>query len=76
MEIIMTAQSAVSKISRNISHVITGNLAITAFEATLTLSFAVGFYMTVMTSNSTQPEVAQLLTPELTSATEMCVRFW
>ncbi|KAM9349890.1 apical endosomal glycoprotein [Symphorus nematophorus] len=34
------------------------------------------FYMAVMPSNSTQSEVAQLLTPELTSATEMCVRFW
>nr|XP_020447005.1 MAM and LDL-receptor class A domain-containing protein 1-like isoform X2 [Monopterus albus] len=32
-----------------------------------------GFYMTVMITNS---EVAQLLTPELNSATEMCVRFW
>ncbi|KAK1879509.1 MAM and LDL-receptor class A domain containing protein 1 [Dissostichus eleginoides] len=35
-----------------------------------------GFYMTVMTSNSTQAEVAQLLTPEFLSATEICVRFW
>ncbi|XP_044077011.1 MAM and LDL-receptor class A domain-containing protein 1 isoform X2 [Siniperca chuatsi] len=35
-----------------------------------------GFYMTVMISNSTQNEVAQLLTPEFTSATEICVRFW
>ncbi|XP_068593728.1 MAM and LDL-receptor class A domain-containing protein 1 isoform X2 [Cebidichthys violaceus] len=34
-----------------------------------------GFYMTVMTSNSTQIEVAELLTPEFTSA-EICVRFW
>lgn len=31
--------------------------------------------MTVM-SNSTETEVAQLLTPEVTSATEICVRFW
>lgn len=36
----------------------------------------VGFYMTVLKSNSTQNEVAQLLTPEFTSATEMCFRFW
>ncbi|XP_028283475.1 MAM and LDL-receptor class A domain-containing protein 2 [Parambassis ranga] len=35
-----------------------------------------GFYMTVLTSNSTQTEVAQLLTPEFTSATEICVHFW
>ncbi|XP_039670520.1 MAM and LDL-receptor class A domain-containing protein 1 [Perca fluviatilis] len=35
-----------------------------------------GFYMTVMISNSTRTEEAQLLTPEFTSATEMCVRFW
>nr|XP_033506790.1 MAM and LDL-receptor class A domain-containing protein 1 [Epinephelus lanceolatus] len=35
-----------------------------------------GFYMTVMMSNSTETEVAQLLTPEVTSATEICVRFW
>ncbi|CAJ1072730.1 MAM and LDL-receptor class A domain-containing protein 2 [Xyrichtys novacula] len=35
-----------------------------------------GFYMTVMESNSTQIEVAQLLTPPLTSDSEMCVRFW
>lgn len=34
-----------------------------------------GFYMTVMTSNSTQTE-AQLLTPELNSATAICVRLW
>ncbi|XP_069014100.1 apical endosomal glycoprotein [Embiotoca jacksoni] len=34
-----------------------------------------GFYMTLMT-NSTKPEIAQLFTPELHSATEMCVRFW
>ncbi|XP_074507832.1 MAM and LDL-receptor class A domain-containing protein 1 [Sebastes fasciatus] len=35
-----------------------------------------GFYMTVMTSNSTQTEEAQLLTPEITSSKEICVRFW
>ncbi|XP_038573588.1 MAM and LDL-receptor class A domain-containing protein 1 [Micropterus salmoides] len=35
-----------------------------------------GYYMTVMISNSTQNEVAQLLTPEITSAAELCVRFW
>ncbi|KAM6919231.1 apical endosomal glycoprotein [Xenentodon cancila] len=35
-----------------------------------------GFYMAVMSSNSTPPEVAELLTPEFTSAAEMCVRFW
>ncbi|KAI3374795.1 hypothetical protein L3Q82_021349, partial [Scortum barcoo] len=35
-----------------------------------------GFYMSVMRSNSTETEVAQLLTPELTPATEKCVRFW
>ncbi|XP_074544676.1 MAM and LDL-receptor class A domain-containing protein 1 [Halichoeres trimaculatus] len=35
-----------------------------------------GFYMTVMPSNSTQSEVAQLLTPEFPLAAEMCVRFW
>ncbi|XP_034558606.1 MAM and LDL-receptor class A domain-containing protein 2 [Notolabrus celidotus] len=35
-----------------------------------------GFYMTVMTSNSTQNEVAQLLTPIFPLASEMCVRFW
>lgn len=35
-----------------------------------------GFYMTVMIANSTQTEVAQLLTPEIHSSTEMCVRFW
>ncbi|XP_026169194.1 MAM and LDL-receptor class A domain-containing protein 2 [Mastacembelus armatus] len=35
-----------------------------------------GFYMAVKISTSTQTEVAQLLTPQLTSAAEMCVRFW
>ncbi|KAM9718846.1 MAM and LDL-receptor class A domain-containing protein 1 [Menidia menidia] len=35
-----------------------------------------GFYMTVKTSNSTQPDVAELLTPEFPTAAEMCVRFW
>ncbi|XP_029309223.1 enteropeptidase-like [Cottoperca gobio] len=35
-----------------------------------------GFYMTVMPSTSTQAEVVQLLTPEFTSAAEICVRFW
>lgn len=32
--------------------------------------------MTVLTSDSSQSEVAQLLTPEFTSTAEMCVRFW
>ncbi|KAM3603666.1 uncharacterized protein V6R79_000320 [Siganus canaliculatus] len=35
-----------------------------------------GYYMTVLMSNPSQTEEAHLLTPELTSATEMCVRFW
>ncbi|KAK2822608.1 hypothetical protein Q5P01_022673 [Channa striata] len=35
-----------------------------------------GFYMTVKASSSIEPEVAQLLTPEYHSPTEMCVRFW
>ncbi|XP_061588557.1 MAM and LDL-receptor class A domain-containing protein 2 [Cololabis saira] len=35
-----------------------------------------GYYMTVTSSNSEQPEVAELLTPEFTLAAEMCVRFW
>ncbi|KAG7228996.1 hypothetical protein INR49_013229 [Caranx melampygus] len=35
-----------------------------------------GFYVTVMTTNSTMTETAELITPEFTSATEMCVRFW
>ncbi|KAM8850746.1 MAM and LDL-receptor class A domain-containing protein 1 isoform 2-T2 [Spinachia spinachia] len=35
-----------------------------------------GFYMTVMPSDSTQVEVAELLTPIFPSATEICVRFW
>ncbi|XP_047444387.1 MAM and LDL-receptor class A domain-containing protein 2 isoform X2 [Mugil cephalus] len=35
-----------------------------------------GFYMNDLISNSTQPEEAQLLSPELRSDTEMCVRFW
>ncbi|XP_070701014.1 MAM and LDL-receptor class A domain-containing protein 1 [Pempheris klunzingeri] len=35
-----------------------------------------GFYMTTMISNLTQNEVAQLLTPELPSDTQICVRFW
>ncbi|KAF7668436.1 hypothetical protein LDENG_00014610 [Lucifuga dentata] len=35
-----------------------------------------GFYMAVLNSNSTQKEVAQLLTPQFSSATEMCLRFW
>ncbi|XP_018531715.2 MAM and LDL-receptor class A domain-containing protein 1 [Lates calcarifer] len=35
-----------------------------------------GFYATVKITNSTQTEVAQLLTPEFTSATEICVLFW
>uniref|UniRef100_G3PY20 MAM domain-containing protein n=2 Tax=Gasterosteus aculeatus aculeatus TaxID=481459 RepID=G3PY20_GASAC len=35
-----------------------------------------GFYMTVMTSDSTQIEVAELLTPNFPSAMEICVRFW
>ncbi|KAL6103987.1 uncharacterized protein ACO6RY_13812 [Pungitius sinensis] len=35
-----------------------------------------GFYMTVMTSDSTQVEVAELRTPNFPSAAEICVRFW
>ncbi|KAF3698789.1 MAM and LDL-receptor class A domain-containing protein 1 [Channa argus] len=35
-----------------------------------------GFYMTVKLSDFTQTEVAQLITPEYHSGTEMCVRFW
>ncbi|XP_076601190.1 MAM and LDL-receptor class A domain-containing protein 1 [Chaetodon auriga] len=35
-----------------------------------------GFYTTVMKSNSTETEIAQLLTAEFTSPTEICVRFW
>ncbi|XP_041849179.1 MAM and LDL-receptor class A domain-containing protein 2 [Melanotaenia boesemani] len=35
-----------------------------------------GFYMTVMTPSSAQSEIAELLTPEFTSAAEMCIRFW
>lgn len=35
-----------------------------------------GFYATVVTTNSTQTITAELITPEFTSATEMCVRFW
>ncbi|KAK5602804.1 hypothetical protein CRENBAI_025076 [Crenichthys baileyi] len=35
-----------------------------------------GFYMSVMTSHSAQQEIAELLSAEFTSATEMCVRFW
>ncbi|MED6241113.1 hypothetical protein ATANTOWER_028659 [Ataeniobius toweri] len=35
-----------------------------------------GFYMSVMTSHSAQQEIAELLSPVFTSATEMCVRFW
>lgn len=39
--------------------------------------FAVGFYMTLMTSpNHTQTEVAELLTPSFDSALEICVHFW
>lgn len=45
------------------------------WEKSLSL-FAVGFYVTVMISNATQSETAQLLTPILTSATEICLRFW
>ena len=36
----------------------------------------IGFFMTVTTSISPYSEVAELLTPEFTSATEMCIRFW
>ncbi|XP_077580663.1 MAM and LDL-receptor class A domain-containing protein 2 [Stigmatopora nigra] len=35
-----------------------------------------GYYMTVLQSNSLQPEVAQLLSPDLHSPVEMCARFW
>lgn len=35
----------------------------------------IGFYMMV-TSNSTQDEIAELFTQDLPSAKEMCVRFW
>ncbi|KAM4557404.1 apical endosomal glycoprotein [Fundulus diaphanus] len=35
-----------------------------------------GFYMSVMTSHDAKLETAELLSPEFTSATEMCVRFW
>lgn len=35
-----------------------------------------GFYMSVRKSDSAQSVVAQLLTPEFTSAREMCMRFW
>uniref|UniRef100_A0A3Q3EFD0 MAM and LDL-receptor class A domain-containing protein 2-like n=2 Tax=Kryptolebias marmoratus TaxID=37003 RepID=A0A3Q3EFD0_KRYMA len=35
-----------------------------------------GFYMTVVSSDPTQHEEAELLSPEFTSAAEMCVRFW
>ncbi|RVE62060.1 hypothetical protein OJAV_G00176900 [Oryzias javanicus] len=35
-----------------------------------------GFYMTVFSSNSSQPEVADLLSPAFSSSSEMCVRFW
>ncbi|AWP03839.1 putative apical endosomal glycoprotein-like [Scophthalmus maximus] len=41
-----------------------------------TTDSSLGFYVTVMETNTTQTEVAQLLMPKLTSATEMCVRFW
>ncbi|XP_054624893.1 MAM and LDL-receptor class A domain-containing protein 1 [Dunckerocampus dactyliophorus] len=35
-----------------------------------------GYYMTVINSNPTQQETAQLLSPDFSSPTEMCVRFW
>ncbi|XP_055359914.1 MAM and LDL-receptor class A domain-containing protein 2 isoform X2 [Betta splendens] len=35
-----------------------------------------GFYMTVLNSTTSTTQVAQLLTPELQSGAEMCVRFW
>ncbi|XP_061879772.1 MAM and LDL-receptor class A domain-containing protein 1 isoform X1 [Entelurus aequoreus] len=35
-----------------------------------------GYYMTVTKSNSTQQSVAQLLSPDFISPSEMCVRFW
>ncbi|XP_028297170.1 MAM and LDL-receptor class A domain-containing protein 2 isoform X2 [Gouania willdenowi] len=35
-----------------------------------------GFYMTVKAPQSSQPEVAQLLTPKLSYSREICVRFW
>ncbi|XP_078791082.1 MAM and LDL-receptor class A domain-containing protein 1 isoform X3 [Oryzias latipes] len=35
-----------------------------------------GFYMTILSANTTQPEVADLLSPIFSSSAEMCVRFW
>ncbi|XP_019751859.1 MAM and LDL-receptor class A domain-containing protein 2 [Hippocampus comes] len=35
-----------------------------------------GYYMSALMSNSEQPEVAQLLSPDFISPAEMCVRFW
>ncbi|XP_037131957.1 MAM and LDL-receptor class A domain-containing protein 1 isoform X1 [Syngnathus acus] len=35
-----------------------------------------GYYMTVLMSSSSQPEVAQLLSPVIISPVEMCARFW
>nr|XP_057907663.1 MAM and LDL-receptor class A domain-containing protein 1-like [Doryrhamphus excisus] len=35
-----------------------------------------GYYLTVISSNPTQLETAQLLSPDIISPTEMCVRFW
>ncbi|XP_057713068.1 MAM and LDL-receptor class A domain-containing protein 1 [Corythoichthys intestinalis] len=35
-----------------------------------------GYYMTVLQTNSEQVQVAQLLSPDLHSSVEMCVRFW
>lgn len=70
--IMIEPQSTVSRRRKNSSYIPVKPL--TAFETAVT-PFPVGFYVTVMI-NSTQTEVAQLLTPEVTSATEMCVRFW
>nr|XP_046265191.1 MAM and LDL-receptor class A domain-containing protein 1 isoform X2 [Scatophagus argus] len=47
----------------------------TNYEVDHTYGTEKGFFMTVMKSNSTQTEVAELLTPELSPA-EICVRFW
>lgn len=51
------------------------NVAMTGFEPPVPLCPG-GFYATVMTTNSTETEIAELITSEFTTATEMCVRFW
>lgn len=52
------------------------NRMVCQFKIIHILPFLAGFYLTAMTTNSTNPKKAQLLTPEITSDTEMCVRFW